>query len=402
MSKILSMVVSFLATIFIARNLGPTNFGQLSYAVSFIGIFSFIASLGIENVLYRDLIKYPEQRNKYLGSAFTIKIVAGIVTALITIILAIFYTKDDVSKLLIYILSGTFIFNSFQIINYEFQAKIKSKYPAIIAFIITIILNILKIGLICYSKGVIYLSLVLLLESILYAAFYWFAYEQKLSGKVSDWQFDMGVAKNLLHDSWPLIFTSAFVLVYSRIDQILIKAFIDAHAVGIYDAAVKIAEVWYFIPGIIVTSLFPAIINAKKISEGLYYARIKKLALGLVTLSIVIALPVTLLSSFIISIIYGSAYSNGVIILQIYVWACTSMFLGLLIDNYLITENYRKILLFRSFVPMILNVILNLIWIPKYGITGSAYATLISYSFGPLVLLLFTDTRQKIFMYLRK
>ena len=223
MSKILSMVVSFLATIFIARNLGPTNFGQLSYAVSFIGIFSFIASLGIENVLYRDLIKYPEQRNKYLGSAFTIKIVAGIVTALITIILAIFYTKDDVSKLLIYILSGTFIFNSFQIINYEFQAKIKSKYPAIIAFIITIILNILKIGLICYSKGVIYLSLVLLLESILYAAFYWFAYEQKLSGKVSDWQFDMGVAKNLLHDSWPLIFTSAFVLVYSRIDQILFR-----------------------------------------------------------------------------------------------------------------------------------------------------------------------------------
>lgn len=396
-SKILCMFISFFTTIFIARRLGPENLGQLNYAISFVAIFGFIASLGIDNVLFRDLIKNPEKKKEILGSAITIKLFGGIASAIIAVLFAIYFTKSDVSKFLIAILSGTLVINAFQIINYEFQARVKSKYPSIIALLVTLILNILKVLVILAGKGVIYLAFILLLESILYALFYWFTYEKKIEGKLFEWRFDKNIAISLLKDSWPLIFTSAFALVYSRIDQVLIKNMISAEAVGIYSAAVAIAEIWYFIPNIIVSSLFPAIINAKITSKEIYSSRLKKLTLLLILLSVLVAIPTTIFAPLIIKIIYGSAFISGAIILKIYVWACIGTFLGILTTNYLIAENKRGILIFSMFIPMIVNLILNLLFIPRYGIVGSAYATLISYSLGPLSLLLFKEPRKIMF-----
>ncbi len=396
-SRILCMLVSFITTVFIARRLGPGNFGQLSYAVSFVGLFSILATFGIDNILYRELINNPERKREFLGSAFVIKIIAGFVTTVLVIISSFIWAQDDVSKILILILSGTFIFNAFQIINYEFQARIKSKYPSIIAFVITVILNTLKIIIIVNGKGVIYLAFVLLLESILYAIFYWIAYEKKIEKNIFNWKFDKNIAITLLKDSWPLIFTSAFALIYSRIDQVLIKYMTDAKSVGIYSSAVTIAEVWYFIPTIIVLSLFPAIINAKKTSEEMYRSRIKKLSLLLLGLSIVVAIVTNIFAPIIIKIIYGNAFMGSVIILKIYVWAGVGTFVGMLVTNYLIAENKKGILALVNFIPMIINVILNLMLIPKYGIIGSAYATLISYILGPISVLLFKEPR-KIFL----
>ncbi len=395
-SRILCMIMAFITTALVARKLGPENFGQLSYAISFVSIFSVLASLGIDNILYRDLLKNPEKKKEYLGSALTIKLFAGFFTAILVSLSALFFAEDDVSKILILILSGTFVFNAFQIISFEFQARVKSKYPSIIAFLVTLILNTLKILVILSGKGVIYLALILLLESILYAVFYFYFYEKKTEEKIFEWKFDKNITVNILKDSWPLIFTSAFVLIYARIDQIFIKHMLGADYVGVYSAAVTIAEVWYFIPTIIITSVFPAIINAKKTSEKIYHSRLKRLGILLIILAVSIALLITILAPFIMKIIYGSAFISGSIILQIYIWACVGTFLVYLAHNYLITENKKNELIYLTLIPMFINIYLNILWIPKYGIAGSAYATLISYSVGPITLFLFKKTREDI------
>ena len=131
----------------------------------------------------------------------------------------------------------------------------------------------------------------------------------------------------------------------------------------------------------------------KKLQKKYITQDLKKLSLLLLSLAIIISLSMTVLSSFFIHLIYGQAFMGASIILQIYVWSSVGTFLGVLASNYLITENNQKTLIFMTFIPMIINVILNILWIPKYGIVGSAYATLISYSFGPLTLLLFKKTR---------
>jgi O-antigen/teichoic acid export membrane protein len=391
-SKIVSLVISFLTTIFIARNLGPTNFGQLSYAVSFISLFSFLANLGIDSIMYRDLIKYPEKRRSILGSGIAIKLIAGAGAACSAIFVASFFATD-VSTILIIILSGTFIFNAFQVINYQFQAETLSKYPAIITVCVTLILNILKIATLYCHQGVIYLSLILLLEPILYAVFFFIAYQKTYKESLTVLRPNLMTMQSMIKDSWPLIFYGTFTLIYSRVDQIFIKHMVSVEAVGIYDAAVKLAEVWYFIPGIIVTALFPAIVNAKTISEELYHTRLRRLALFLLIIAIVVAIVVTLIAPYVIHLLYGKAFMGGVLILQIYVWGGIGVFLDSLIVNYLVAEGRSRLLLFVSLVPMISNVLLNIIWIPKWGIAGAAYATLVSYILAPLSVLFFKKTR---------
>jgi O-antigen/teichoic acid export membrane protein len=388
-----SMIVSFIATAYIARHLGPMNYGQLSYAVSFVSIFSFIAVLGIDQVLYRNLVEFPEKRNQYLGSALVLRLSGSAIAVTLCLFFAILFSPKDVSFFLIVLLSIGFIFNSSQIIGYEFLSRVQSKYPSLLSLYIAVILNILKIIVVVLGGGVIYLGLVLLLESILYAIGYIY-YRKKIFGMLSEWSFDKDITMKMLVDSWPLMFSSAFALIYSRIDQIMIKNMLDTESVGLYDAAVRLSEVWYFIPGVIASSLFPAIINAKKVSEAIYYKRIQKLALLLVTLTTTIALCTTIITPFIVNIVFGSAFMGAVLVLKIYVWSNVSTALTTVVNFYLLAENHKKMLFFTSFLGMISNVILNIFLIPAYGIAGAAVATLISYTLPFFLVLLLPKARK--------
>src|SRR3989338_5523951 len=196
-AKIFSVLISFFVTIYLVRYLGPQNYGNLSYAVSFVGIFSVLSSLGIDNVLYRELILFPEKRNEYLGSAFLLKLSAGLIACISTIFGAIFFATDDVSQLIIIILAGTFIFNSFNVVVYEFQANVKQKYPSLVSLAVVFILNLLKLSVIALDQGIIYIGGILLLESVLYATFFIFI-RIRHYGTFRDWTYNKTIAVSIL------------------------------------------------------------------------------------------------------------------------------------------------------------------------------------------------------------
>ncbi|MDB5259222.1 MAG: hypothetical protein JWO73_430 [Candidatus Taylorbacteria bacterium] len=388
-----SMAISFVSTAYIARNLGAANYGQLSYATSFVGLFGFLASFGIEQILCRDLVRHPEKRNGYMGSAMTLRLAASSITTIVCIISAFIWSPKDVSFILICIVSLTFIFSSFQLLSYEFQAEAKSKGPSILSTLIVLILNILKIGVMFYGGGVIYLAGVLLLEPILYTIGILYLRTREY-GTIRNWKFDKAIAKSIARDSFPLIFASAFFAIYARIDQVMIKNMLSSESVGLYDSAVRISELWYFIPNIIIGGLFPAIINAKKTSEELYYRRTKKLFILIAGISVLTALPTALFSNYLVIIIFGTGFIGAVGVLKIYVWSNIGAALNLMSQQLLITENMTKIILATTFLGMITNVGLNLVMIPKYGMAGAAYASLISYVVPFFSLILFKKSRK--------
>lgn len=392
-AKLSGMVVAFITTAYIARHLGPTNYGQLSYAISFTGLFGFLASLGIDQILYRDLIRFPEKRDVYMGTALALRVAAGIVTVILCTASAFVWSPNDVSLILIFLVSLTFVFSSFQLLGYEFQAEAKSKYPSILSIIVVLILNALKVVVILSDQGVIYLAGILVLEPILYGVGYWYLRTREY-GSVKNWKIDKGIAISILKDSTPLIFASAFFAVYARIDQVMIKNMMNAEAVGLYDSAVRISEIWYFLPNIIVAALFPTVVNAKKISEELYYKRAKKLFLFVMAVAIFTALPTALLSKYLITIIFGVGFIGALPVLQIYVWSNIGNALNLLMIGFLVSENKTKAISIATFCGMITNVILNVIFIPKYGMSGAAFASLISYMIPFLSLFLFKSTRE--------
>lgn len=380
LARIINQLIAFFVTAYVIRYLSPENYGQLSYSVSVIGIFSFIASMGLDSILYRNLIQFPDKHAVYMGTAVRIKLVAAFIACIASLIFAfsIIPTKD-VSFVLICILSLSYIASSWNLIAYEFHSHINQKIPSIIAIFIASLLSVGKLIIVFNNQGIIYFALLLLLEPILYSLAYIYIRE-RLYVSMKQWYFEWNIAKNLLSDSWPLMITSSFALVYSRIDQVMLKHLIDTASVGIYDSAIKVAEAWYTIPALIVSSFFPSIINARKQEFQRYKKRLIWLALFLAGTSTCVAIIITVFADFIINLLYGPAYIEGVSVLNIYIWSGIWVAVGYVGQFYLLAENKTKLLFFTSFAAMIVNIVLNFILIPIMGIEGAAWATFVSYT----------------------
>lgn len=385
-ARTINTISSFFVTIYLVRYLGPDNYGNLSYALSFISLFGIIATLGIDNILTRDLVKYPERKNDYLGTAFYIRLVAGVVAGLAAGTIGYFANQDDVSRLVVLLLSGTFVFSAFRVIVNEFQANVAQKYPSFITLIVVFILNVLKIAVILVGEGVLYVAAILLLEAVLYAILFTYI-RFRHYGSIRHWRFNKQVAVSLLMDAWPFIFIGVFMATYSRIDQIMLKHLVDSSAVGVYDAALRIAEAWLFVPAIIANTLFPAIVNAKKTDVVEYRSRLLTLVTVFVALAICVAIPLSLFSKSIIHLLYGEAFSGSAVVFSIYIWVSVWAVIDIVTRNFLIVENMRKTIFLMTIGTAILNTLLNLVLIPAFGPAGAAWSTFISYALFSLPLI---------------
>jgi len=399
-NNIFGMVIALFVSVYVARYLGPNNYGLFSYAGSFVGLFAGIATLGLDNIVVRELVKEERKRDELLGTTFVLKIIGSILVLIIIFIAVRLTNNDSFTNLLIFIIAIGTIFQSFNVINIYFQSRVLSKYTVYAQIFATILCSFIKLLLIHFNMGLIYFAMVTLLQSIILASGFVAMYiKQKLN--LFSWKPRLDLAKKLLSDSWPLILSGIAISIYMRIDQVMIKNMLDAKAVGNYAVAIRLSEVWYFIPIAITNSLFPVIINAKKISEKLYYERLQKLYDLMTWLAIGIALPITFLANDIIKLLFGIQYQEAAGVLQIYVWAGIFVFLGVASSQYLIVENYTKISFLRTFTGAIINIILNIILIPKYGINGAAIATIISYFISTFFIVLMPKTYRNSILMLK-
>lgn len=381
--KIIRLILATVVNIFVIRYLGPEDFGKLTYALSFVGLFSSFATLGIDTVLVRELVKRPQDESQLLGTTFLLRLTGSLIGIALIIITLQFMNNDAIVNAMILIISVGMIFQSVQIIEPYFQSKVQAKYSVQAQFISLLFSSSVKLLLIYFTAPLIWFAVVQFIEIFVLAIGFLTAYKLN-SGNFKLWNFKKETAVQLFKDSAPLLLASIFVSVYMKIDQVMIKQFLDDTAVGLYGTAVRLCEAWYFIPMAVTASLFPAIVNAKLVSEELYKSRLQKLYDLLAFIAIAIAVPVTILSDKIILILFGAEYLPAAPVLTIYIWAGIAVFLGVASSQYLISENLTTISFYRTLIGMIVNVILNIWWIPLYGIQGAAWATLISYSIAAL------------------
>lgn len=374
---------SLFINIWVARYLGPNDFGRLSYALAFSGMFSFIAGLGVSSILIRELVKYPEKRDKLLGTSFVLLLSGGVVAFLIASISAFLFVEDVVVRNLAIIFALSFIFSPFYVINSYFQASVQAKKNSQAHIFNIILSSSLKLILILSGKGIIWLMLVYVGEFIFNSLFFIFNY-LRAGLKIINWRFDWKLARSILSVSWLITLSSAAAILYMRIDQVMISYYLGSVAVGFYAAAVRLVEVWYFIPTIICGSLFPAIVNAKSLSRDDYHKRLRALYLFLGIAAILIAIPSVILAPWFINLFYGWEFSGSVDILRIYIWSGVGFFLTWGLNSYYLSENKLKSLFLLSFLSVFTNIVLNFFFIPRLGAVGAAWATLISYSIGPV------------------
>jgi len=392
--KMLRMVIGLFIEVWVARYLGPEQFGLFSYAGSFVAIFTIIATMGIDGILVRELVKDEKSTNELLGTAFWIHIVGAILVFIVLTMVIYFVPSHDYNtNVLIYIMTSATIFHSFSVIDTYFRAKVSSKYIMYASTATILIISSVKILLIIYKAPLIYFAWVIVFQSIVLAcSLLYFYYKNNFS--VMDWSFDIGKAKQLLRDGWPLILSGVVTAIYMNTDRIMIKELIDIESVGQYAAASKISAAWYFIPMIISSSLFPAIIKSKQQGEQLYYNRLQKLYDLVVLIAFFIALPITFLSGWIIDLLYGNAYAGASDVLVIHIWTGIFIALWVVASKWFTIENYLQNVMVRTLMGAILNIILNFILIPRYGVVGAAWGTLLSYIFiNYLSMFFFKKTR---------
>ena len=390
--KALRGVNTLIIGVILARYLGPNDYGILSYSLAYIFVFSALAKMGLDSIVVRNLVKQTAKTETIMGTSFVLRLVSAILSISILLVVSSFI-HNGIEEKMISILSVIIFFFSFSVFDFYFQSKVMMRLSAYSNFIAVFLSILIKLCLVFYKAPLFYFAFAFVVEyfllSICYLVFY-----NRVGSSIRNWSFNKDVAKNLIQDSLPLLVSAVFIVIYIKIDQIMIKSLLDSVEVGKYAAAALLSEGSYFLPMVIATSLFPAIINAKEHSKQRYIQRLGNLYRLMFYLAIIISIGISISSNWIIEIFYGPEYSASADILKIHVWASIFVFLGVANSRWLIAENLQIYGTIVTAIGALVNILLNYIFIPKYGIVGSAWATVISYFLsGYFLYSLFSKTR---------
>lgn len=382
--QLFSLAVSFFVGAWLARYLGPENFGVLSYTLAFAGIFAFIADPGVGNILSRDLVQTPEKEKALLGTAFRLKIWGGAAAFSLTVISAFFLQTTPLIRFLIILFAFSFFFQAFNVISTYFQANVRAKKNVVVMMVATLISSVLKVAVILAQWGVIWIILIYVLDSVWQAIGFLLTYRRS-GGRLREWLFEWPLARRLWRDSWPLMFASAVGFMNLRADQLMIGWLMGERELGFYAAAVKLVEIWYFVPGLLMNSLFPAILNARKTGAERYHRRLNNYHWLMLLIPSAIALPIGLMAGPLVQLLFGESYRASVGILQVYIWSNIGLFLSWSFMPYLMAENYVRTILIINIAALLANIVLNWLLIPAFGLSGAAWATLFSYLVFPVI-----------------
>ena len=381
--QILRIIAGLLVGIYVARYLGPEQYGLFNYALAFVAIFASVAKLGLDGIVVRDLVTVPEMRDSYLGTAFWLKVIGALLAGLVIVVAVVIAENDRTTILYIGIIAGGLIFQSFEVVDFYFQSRVMAKYVSVCKISQLVLSSLLKLYFVTIKADLFWFVLVSVIDQASLAAALAYAYSRQKLGAFYV-QFDKTVAKEFLISAKPLIISGMMVSVYSNIDRVIIKEMLGAREVGIYVAASGLVMALYFVPMLIANSLFPAILNAKRHSEDLYNRRLSSLYKYALSFGLSVCLFVSIFAEPIIRLLYGLKFSESAAVLQIYVWnfliICFSAFFG----KWLLSENLQYLMPRFTFVAIVVNVIGCFILISLWSTKGAALAAVAS-QFIPLI-----------------
>ena len=373
------MAISFVVGIKVIQYLGPDNYGKLSYCISFAGLIGTISKLGLDTIVIRNLIREENSTEEILGTAFFLKLLGSIFTVFLIGIGIWTVSNDSQMRWMTVIISTGLIFTAFETIDFWFQSKVLSKPMAIVRSLQLILTGTAKLILIFGHFPLIAFAWVFMAEFTLKAFGMVIVYSRS-NQSMARWKVKSSRAVGLLKDSWPLILSGVMIVIYMRIDQVMLGNMAGDQAVGTYAAAVKLSEPCYFLAGAVCTSVFPALIKSKQKSLQEYQQKTQMLYDLMAWMSLLIAFFVTLMSDTFTTNLLGSEFAEAGKILALHVWASPFVFLGIARSRWLITENYTRFSLVATSLGAISNIGLNFVLIHYYQGIGAAIATVISYA----------------------
>lgn len=325
--KVLRMIVGLFVGVWVARYLGPEKYGLLSYAQSFVGLFTAIATLGLDGIVVRELVKDESRRDELLGTAFWLKVMGGI-GVLVFVALAVNFTSNDwYTNFIIFVIASGTVFQAFNVVDMYFQAKVMGKYIAYVNALSLFAGSLFKIYLILSEAPLVYFAWAVVFDSVILALGYIYFYTLQKERFIK-WKFNFDLALKYIKIGTPLILSDVITLFIMRIDQVMIKELRDTYEVGVYAASTRLTEAWYIFAVIITNSLFPALLNAKERYELLFKERFRNLLVFLYAVSLLLSIIIQIFSHNIVKLLFGSNFYPTADILVVQIWTSVFVFLG--------------------------------------------------------------------------
>lgn len=377
--RLISLGLSFVVSILLARYLGPNDFGALSYSLAFILLLATIPALGFGPVVVKDLVRHPHRHDETIGVVIYLKLAAAVLAFLMANAIAQIVVTDATNRLLIFLMSFSLLFEAVVGLRLHFEALTEARPVVAIASSANILGALARVVAIALAAPLWLFAAIVSVQAALAAAGYAAIYRRSVARSVR-LAFSGAHARELLGESWPLIISGVAATVYLKVDQFMLGQMRGMSDVGIYAIAARLSEVWYVLPMAIVSSAFPRLIELRSTDARKYRRRMQESVRYLFWIGIAIALSIALISQPLITLLFGYEYQTAGTILAIHVWACPAVFMGMAIEKWLVAEGALKFIMGRQIAAAIANVCLNLVLIPRYGGIGAAVATVVCYT----------------------
>ena len=374
----LRMISAFIVGILVARYMGVENFGLYNYILAVFSIFISLSTLGMNGVVVKELVG-SNVKEEIIGSALFLQRIGAFFSSIILIFWAVIFNSDKPKDFLIVfiLVLPTLLIQSSNIYKYWFEYKVQSKYTVISQNLALIVGVILKVLVIYFKANYIYIVAISIVEQLILTIglrLFFNKYNPKFRLKIN-----RGICLDLLSKSWPLVLSGLAFVLYVRLDQIMIGELLGIAEVGIFSVAVKLIEVWYFFPAIVVSTLFPALIKLRSESLEEYNHKMQLLydLVSLVGFTLIIGTAI--FGDLIIKYTFGSQYIESAFQLKLYSVVCLFYFFNSVSGRWYINEGMQKVALFRNILGLIIAFMLNLILIPRLGLTGATFSTILAY-----------------------
>lgn len=367
-------------TILLARHLGPTEFGVFAVAFSIVKIFSVLAALGLERIVVKRIVQ--GSGIQIVGRVVRLRLIGGLFAYVLAVATAAALNPSTPGVLgLVVAMGASLILQSASTCDFVFQAESRIRLTAIASAPPFLLSALVKILAIILGAPLVVFAWLELLESALLGVgmvITYFATRRETGDRSNSVQSP--TSRALLREALPLLLASLTVILYMRSDLLLLGILLDTEAVGIYSAAAQLSEVWSILPVALVPAILPAFLAIKKRDSVAFHSALLQLYGVAAAGACFIAVAVTVLAPWLIACLFGARYADATPVLRVHIWAVVFIYLGMAQSIWNLSENRLWLNLVRTASGALLNIVLNLALIPRFGPVGAAIATLVSYS----------------------
>jgi len=377
LDKILRLALGLFVSAWVARYLGPSQYGELAYVLAYIAFFQAVATLGLDGIVVRDVSQNKDQANIVLGTVFALRLGAGTLCWVTAIgVMAWINGIDDRSVVLTALVGGSLIFQSADTVDLWFQSQSQSRLTVLSKLAAYLVSSGIKIALVLTGAPLAAFAAVITLDGLAAAIGLAIAYKRLPCGE--RWGRASVKARELLAECWPLILSGISIMIYMRIDQIMIKEILGTKKLGIYAAVLPLATLWQFIPMTLNSGLAPFVARKKAESDRVYMETLQRIFNAYAALGWLVCIPTAIFANLAVRMLYGSHYEEGALVVSIYVF--TNLFINLGVGQllWLLNEHRGVVSLWKTLAGAIVAILGNWLVIEKMGIVGVAVVSVLS------------------------